>query len=73
MTILEKTDHPSFMRNPHNAAILNTDVNGFKKYKEERARVMKLEQVSKAVETLQQDMSDIKAMLQQLVNGRTNG
>lgn len=70
---LENTDHPAFKRNPYNAAILNTDVDGFKKYKDERARIQKLEQVSKAVETLQQDMSDIKFMLQQLVNGRTNG
>ena len=73
MTTLQKTDDKSFVRNPDNAAILNTDTSGFKSYREDRARILKVQQLSNTVETLQQDMADIKSMLQQLVNGRTNG
>ena len=73
MITIQKTDHPSFIRNMDTSAILNIDTHGYKKYKDERARIIKLEQLSQSVETLQQDMSDIKTLLQQLVNGRTNG
>ena len=71
--MIDRTDDPVYGRNPDNAAILNIDNIGFKKYKEERARVLKLEHVSATVETLQRDMNDIKSLLQQLVNGKTNG
>lgn len=71
--MIQKTDHPAFGRDSRNTAILNIDTTGYKKFKEERSRIIKLEQVSRTVETLQRDMSEIKSLLQHLVNGRTNG
>jgi hypothetical protein len=73
MNDLKKTDHSEYVRHTDSSAILNIDVNSFNRYREERSRILKMDQLAKEVQSMKDDMNDIKALLQQLVNGKTNG
>lgn len=68
-----KTEDPSFVREPNTNAVINIDTNGYRRFKEERERVIKMQQLAQDVTSLQNDIGDIKQMLQQLINGKTNG
>lgn len=73
MNAYVKTEKSEFVREPVSSAILNIDVPSYNKYKEERARILKMEHLAEDVKSLQKDMGDIKMLLQQLVNGISNG
>lgn len=66
-------DYSEYTRDAVSSAILNTDTSAFNRYREERARILKMDHLAKNVSDLQKDMGDIKMLLQQLVNGKTNG
>ena len=65
-----KKEYNNLVRQTGSNAIINIDTDEFNRYKAERERVLRLNQVSMDVEQLQKDMSDIKMLLQQLVNGK---
>ena len=67
---VEKTDSSNLVRQQGSSAILNTDVTGFIQYRQERERILKTDQLAQEVQCLQKDMSEIKMLLQQLVNGK---
>jgi len=73
MSGFKNMEHSEFARHPASSAILNKDTASFNRYKSERDRILKLDHLATDVGALQKDMSDIKALLQQLVNGKTNG
>lgn len=60
-------------RHQDSFALLNTDIDLYNKFTQERQRIFKLDDLANEVHSLQQDMGDIKKLLQQLVNGKTNG
>lgn len=66
-------EQASFVRHQDSLAILNTDIDLYKKFKQERQRIFKMDELAQEVQTLQKDIGDIKKMLQQLVNGKQNG
>jgi hypothetical protein len=66
-------EHSEYARHATSSAILNIDAASFNRYKDERAKILKMDQLAREVNTLQKDMGDIKMLLQQLVNGKTNG
>lgn len=66
-------DYSEYTRDAASSAILNTDTTAFNRYREERTRILKMDHLAKDVSDLQRDMGDIKMLLQQLVNGKTNG
>lgn len=68
-----KTEDPSFVRESSTNAVINIDTTGYRRFKEERERVIKMQQLAHDVVGLQNDIGDIKQMLQQLINGKTNG
>ena len=68
-----KTENSEFAREPVSSAVLNIDIPSYKKYNEERKRILKMEHLAEDVKSLQNDMGDIKMLLQQLVNGKPNG
>ena len=72
MGLFIKTDDPQFAKDPASTAVLNTDVVGFNMFKQERDRILKLQQLSEDMICLQKEVCDIKQLLQQLINGRTN-
>ena len=67
------TDDKSFVKDSYSTACLNIDTAGYKAYKQERERILRQNQLEHQVTNLQQDMGEIKQLLQQLLNGRTNG
>lgn len=58
-------DNENLVRDMETNAVLNTDMNALEKYK---ARREVQRQKAEEFETLKQDVSDIKQLLQQLVN-----
>ena len=73
MMELIKTEDPSFVRDKRSTAILNTDKAGYTQFRMERERVLQMQRTAQEVATLQQDMKEIKQLLQLLINGKTNG
>jgi hypothetical protein len=67
------TEDRRFVRDLRSNTILNIDTEGYEVFKQERSRLLRQQQLEKQVLSLQQDMSDIKQLLQQLINGRTDG
>jgi hypothetical protein len=61
----------SLFRDPHNGAILNANVDEIKRAKilkaERKKKALEFEAVKEDVETMKQDMADIKGLLQRLV------
>jgi hypothetical protein len=68
---LKVTDHENLVRDTHSRALLNTDRTELEAYYAERDIKLKELQEKQALESkvnkLEQDMSDIKNLLQQLV------
>jgi hypothetical protein len=62
-----KTDSENFMRDQRNSALLNTDVNAFKLYRQQRESQTAVSTVQEQVDGLKQDVSDIKEMLKILI------
>ena len=61
-------DNPNLVRDVSNKAILNTDRDGLERYKAQRALAKKrLDEQEEMKNKLEQDMSEIKDLLQQLV------
>jgi len=70
---LLKTDDYRYVRDSRSTAILNIDKQGYAQYLKEREKHLQLYRAVDQVQGLQREMSDIKQMLQQLLNGKTNG
>jgi hypothetical protein len=70
---LLKTDDYRYVRDSRSTAILNIDKQGYAQYLKEREKHLQLYKAVDQVQGLQREMSDIKQMLQQLLNGKTNG
>jgi hypothetical protein len=73
--MLLKTNLDDFYRDTQSNAVINTNVEKIKQYKQQRESLIKMQNLVSDVDTLKQDMSEIKSMLQLLVrdnNGSTN-
>lgn len=67
------TDDPNFVKDPTSKAILNIDKAGYERFKQERAFVLRQQQLETTVNDLQKDVKEFKDLLKQLINGNTNG
>ena len=69
--LVQIKDDPKLIRDVTNRAILNTDREGLERYKAQRLlakkRLDEQEEMKQKVNKLEQDMSEIKDLLQQLV------
>lgn len=70
---LEKTDDERFVRDMHSTAVLNKDRDAYGRFLLERQQLLHQQQLATDVENLRGELSDIKQLLQQLLNGRTHG
>lgn len=68
-----KTEDPSFIKDRVTGAVINRDVKSFNKFKEERNRILEQQRLANEVNQLKSDVTEIKQLLLQLVNGKTNG
>jgi len=73
MITLNRTEHPEYARERDSNAILNMDTPSFIRYKDERAKILRMDQIANEVQSMKNDMDDIKMLLQQLLDGKTNG
>lgn len=64
---LVKTNAEHFYRDESTTALLNMDKASFMAYKKQREKVLKAEEVFKEVDTIKQEMTDIKLMLKELL------
>ena len=65
--MLIKTEHPGFVRDTESQAVINTDVEAYKNYKLLRDEKLKVRQLSNEVESIKQDVQEIKHLLKMLV------
>jgi len=74
MEYIKVKDHPDLVRDKASNAILNVNDEALNKYREERARLLKMktavddvDNLKKEVENLKQGQDEIKELLQQLL------
>lgn len=60
------------VRDTKSNAILNTDLDALNKYRAKRARDNKINNMAEEVDTLRQEMTEIKSLLMQLVQRENN-
>jgi hypothetical protein len=58
----------TFQRHEYSSALLNTDDEGLKAYKTRRENLKKIQQLEMDINTIKQEMHDIKLQLQQIIN-----
>ena len=62
-----------YVRDPKSLAIINTDQQAYREYIFKRNEAVKITELNKEVSVLKNELSEIKQMLQILINGKTNG
>jgi len=70
---LEKTDDERFVRDMHSTAVLNKDRDAYDRFLLERQQHLQQQQIAADVENLRGELSEIKQLLKQLLNGNTHG
>jgi len=62
-----KTDKEDFLRDTTNNALINTNVNAYKQYVQQRESQKKVMDIESEVTSLKKDVTDIKEMLMILI------
>ena len=57
-----------FLKNTMNNSLINTDISGLKEYKNKKEMANKVNSLSDEINIMKTDISEIKSLLQQLVN-----
>lgn len=65
--IYEKTDIPGIVRDVQTQALVNTNLDGLVAYKIRKNQAVELAETKKKVDNLQNEMSEIKQLLQKIV------
>lgn len=67
------TNVTGFVKDPLTQAVINTDDSDYIRVVTERERAKKLAALTSDVDNIKLELSDIKNLLLQIVNGRQNG
>lgn len=62
-----KTEHPEYIQDLRNRAIINTNADAYKIYKQVREERLKTHRLSQEVEIMKDDISEIKQMIRSLL------
>jgi len=62
-----KTENPDYIRDDSNHALINTNVNAYKNYVQQRQAQKKVVGIEHEVDTLKKDVTEIKEMLMILI------
>ena len=65
--MMKKTESDGFLRDDNNHALINTNVNAYKQYINQRDSQNKVRSLESEVDSLKDDISDIKKMLSILI------
>lgn len=68
-----KTEDPNLVRDMSSGAIINMDDGYYKQIVAQRAQNKQMQQQCEEMQALKNELSDIKSMLQQVLNGRKDG
>jgi len=71
--MLKKTDDTNFMKDLASGAVINTNIAAYKMHRLQRENEQTSTSIKTEVENLKQDMSDIKKMLEILIQRDSNG
>ena len=64
---MKKTEREGFLRDENNHALINTNVSAYKQYINQRESQNKVRSLESEVDSLKDDISDIKQMLSILI------
>lgn len=67
------TNVSGFVKDPFSQAVINTDDAEYNRIVAERERAKKVATLCHDVDNIKSELSDIKTLLLQIVNGRQNG
>lgn len=70
---LLKTNNPGYLKDTVSGAIINTDDTYYQQILAERKRMKEQQAMCDEMNTLKSELSDIKNLLAQIVNGNKNG
>jgi len=62
-----KTDDDNYIRDPESGALINNSAASYRMYKQQRESLTTVATLSKDVDSLKNDISDIKSMLSVLI------
>lgn len=68
--MIRQNNFAKLERRADSQAVINNDGAALNIYMKERAFILEQQQLAKEVHTLREDISNIKTLLQQLVNGK---
>lgn len=73
MARMLNTNVSGFVKDPFSQAVINTDDAEYNRILTERERAKKVAALCHDVDNIKSELSDIKTLLLQIVNGRQNG
>ena len=65
--LLPTAEHSTYFRDPKSRAVLNTDLEGLKMYKEKRKQSLEVRSLRKDVDSIRKDMVELKIMVRQVM------
>lgn len=68
--MLVNTNHPGYLKDTDSGVIINNDEEQYKKFLAAREASKKNNNLCKRMSEVENDLRDIKSLLQQLLNGR---
>ena len=71
--MIVKTEDKDFNRDQRNFALINSNVEAYKIYQRQRAQSAENNNLQRQIDTLKDDMTDIKSMLKVLIQRENNG
>lgn len=66
------TEDLNFSRDPGSNAVINTNVNAYKMYKQQREGIKSTERLAQDVEDLKSELGEIKNLLKQVLQQNVN-
>ena len=71
--MIVKTEDSDFNRDDSNFALINSNVEAYRLYRNQRAQQNEHANLQRQINTLKDDMNDIKSMLKVLIQRENNG
>ena len=71
--MIVKTEDSDFLRDQSNYALINSNINAYNLYKQQRKQQYDFSNVQQEIDMLKTDISDIKNMLGILIQRENNG
>ena len=71
MALLQVEDRPDLVRDEETKAVLNTDITALEAYRKRRKAQRNIETMCVEIDEIKNDINDIKSLLREMINNRT--